>query len=53
VYFDELYGECNETACACVNGGYQSLLSNLLRPGNEATHSLSCIHGATWVAEHY
>ena len=27
-YLDELYGECNGTACVCTNSGYQALLSN-------------------------
>ena len=26
-YLDELYGECNGTAHACVNSGYQALFS--------------------------
>ena len=26
-YFDELYRECNESACICVNSGYQALFS--------------------------
>ena len=26
-YLDELYGECNGTARACVNSGYQALFS--------------------------
>ena len=27
MYLDELYGECNGTARACVNSGYQALFS--------------------------
>ena len=38
-YLDKLYGECNRTARACVNSGYQALFSpiNYQEPGNEAT----------------
>ena len=34
-YLDKLYGECNGTASACVNSGYQALFSPRA-PGNEA-----------------
>ena len=30
-YLDELYGECSRTACACVNSGYQVLLSDFFK----------------------
>ena len=30
-YLDKLYGECNGTARACVNSGYQALFSPITK----------------------
>ena len=30
MYLNELYRECNRTACACASSGYQALLSDFL-----------------------
>ena len=54
---DELYEERNQNAHAGANSGHQLLLSNFTEClgtclCNTLFISLSCIHGATWVAEH-
>ena len=54
-YLDELYGECNGTAHACVNSGYQALFSPITeRLGMRLWHNVhtvsgwgSCVHVLT------
>jgi len=40
MYINELYGEFNGTACACVNNGYQVLLFDFFEcPGTRLAHT--------------
>ena len=56
-YLDKLYGECNGTARACVNSGYQALFSSITKSAWERGYTslgtrLFAHSGIVWKTAH-